>query len=135
MYNEYLVPQHKIINSNEPVKGNLFVGNINSSDYENIQKLNVKAVVTVARGAETNYKQNKEIVHLRIDAEDFDDFQLSIKLSNSLKIIQIKLMYQYIVLLGYLDLQPQQQHTQLRSTSEIKQQQTYLDYQLKRFLI
>lgn len=56
MYNEYLVPQHKIINSNEPDKGNLYVGNINSSVYDNISKLNVKAVVTVARGAETNYK-------------------------------------------------------------------------------
>ena len=33
--------------------------------------------MTVARGAETNYHKNKEIAHLRIDAEDFDDFQLS----------------------------------------------------------
>ncbi|CAD8049306.1 unnamed protein product [Paramecium sonneborni] len=69
--------------SNE--KGNLYLGNLNSIDEENLNAKSIKAVITAARGVNRTLKN---VNHHIIEADDDEDFQIMQYFQKSIKFIE-----------------------------------------------
>jgi len=75
----------------EPIdgKGGLYLGNLYSAeDIENLRKLNIKAVLTVAANTNLKYKTKDVLDHKIIPAEDYETFDLSIFFKEGIEFLE-----------------------------------------------
>ncbi|CAD8133904.1 unnamed protein product [Paramecium pentaurelia] len=66
-------------------KGNLYLGNLNSIEEDNLKAKFIKAVITAARGVNTTIKN---VNHYIIEADDDDNFQIIQHFQKSIKFIE-----------------------------------------------
>lgn len=70
-------------------KGGLYLGNINSAeDIPNLQKFNIKAVLTAAAGTNLRYQKSDISDHKIIPAEDIESYNLSVYFKDGVEFIE-----------------------------------------------
>ncbi|CAD8133732.1 unnamed protein product [Paramecium octaurelia] len=87
MINQEAIKQNcsLIVKGETQDKGNLYLGNLNSIEEENLKSKSIKAVITAARGVNTTIKN---VNHYVIEADDDENFQIIQHFQKAIKFIE-----------------------------------------------